>query len=765
MARRDAGEVLRLLEHTDAAEIPAEARARAWMTEGFARCYLAALADDPAGGEAGTNRGRAVALLRQADSLATELRSPELSAEVALRQGTCLTYEKDAPGAEARLQAAFETAGRQRLQYLQAHAAGALGFLRLRNSRYDDAADWFERSRAFTAGLEADSVEVKLITNLGWCYTMLGDTDKAVPLLRQAETMARSLGYAEELKVALAHLGSNYLKLGRLGEARQCFEEGREIARGQSRVEEQAEFLSYLQSVALQGRDQHAARTYALEAAALRPAELARAPVPSLTEALLEVERGGHATAERMYEQIIHSQPDPDVAWQAQAGLARLYVATGRASDARRAFRETGTAIEHMPAQRKEDNFEFLLLSSLNEFYGRYATFLVDQGEANEALRVVEGSRGRVLWERSRGESEPMQHPQRYEPVARACGAVLLSYWIGERSFLWVVTGERTEVHELGLPASELRGRIERYQSVLLRSRDPLDVAPQEGVELYRILVGPAAAAIPKGGRVIVVADGPLHQFSFDTLIAPSPRPHYWLEDVVGLRTPSLGLLAARRPSGERPSSDLLLVGDPIQPSEGFPDLPNAAREIASIGQHFRATSVVLAGSRATPSAFRQADPSRFRLIHFAAHNKSNRERPLESAVVLSRDPAGYKLYARDVLDLHIRAELVTLSACEAAGSRAYRGEGLVGFAWAFLRAGARHVIASLWNVEDASTARLMDHLYQGLARGLAPPEALHEARLDLLRSQEAYRKPFYWGPFVVYAQQQAGRSPRPRTP
>jgi CHAT domain-containing protein len=103
---------------------------------------------------------------------------------------------------------------------------------------------------------------------------------------------------------------------------------------------------------------------------------------------------------------------------------------------------------------------------------------------------------------------------------------------------------------------------------------------------------------------------------------------------------------------------------------------------------------------------------------------------------------------------LHRPVECTTISACNGAGTRAFAGEGLVGLAWAFLRAGSQNVIASLWEVSDASsTAQLMDELYAGLDRGEDPARALRNAKLSVLKSNRTtvYRKPFYWAPFQLY--------------
>src|SRR6202008_2632300 len=135
----------------------------------------------------------------------------------------------------------------------------------------------------------------------------------------------------------------------------------------------------------------------------------------------------------------------------------------------------------------------------------------------------------------------------------------------------------------------------------------------------------------------------------------------------------------------------------------------------------------------------------------FTAHATANVESPLDSAVILSGPDLSFKLYARDVAAQPLEAELVTVSACRSAGERAYSGEGLVGFAWAFLRAGASRVIAGLWDVDDRSTAELMDRLYARMAAAAAAPRALREAKLALLSAGGTYAKPYYWAPFQVF--------------
>jgi CHAT domain-containing protein len=177
--------------------------------------------------------------------------------------------------------------------------------------------------------------------------------------------------------------------------------------------------------------------------------------------------------------------------------------------------------------------------------------------------------------------------------------------------------------------------------------------------------------------------------------------------------------------------------------------LPYAAKEIATVQGRLSAMKTrVITREAARSDVWGTANPGQYSVIHIAAHAEANEKNPLLSAIILSpqRTP---RLFARDIIDVPLQAQLVTLSACRSSGARTYRGEGLVGFAWAFLQAGSRSVIAGLWDVADESTSILMDHLYEGISRNESPAHALRAARLALRKT--TWSKPYYWGPFQCY--------------
>ena len=383
----------------------------------------------------------------------------------------------------------------------------------------------------------------------------------------------------------------------------------------------------------------------------------------------------------------------------------------------------------------------------------------------------------------------PPLNPQQI--AQRAEGAVLF-YWLGEKqSYLWVVTPQKTSWFTLPAGA-EIDAAVARYRKALGGPQDVLASADPDGRWLYRTLVAPAAQALKKDAKVFVIPDGSLNNLNFETLLVSDPKPsesklseskfHYWIEDVTIANASSLRVLGATRAgyTKEKRGRSLLLFGNSVAPNDKYPELPKAAAQMESVARHFPAAEQrIFAREQATPAAYLASNPEQFSYIHFVAHGTASRLSPLDSAIVLSKialskiapsktDPSktdlsetatsggnaendSFKLYARDIIRHPLRADLVTISACYGAGERAYSGEGLVGLSWAFLRAGAHHVVAALWEATDASTEQLMDKFYDELNKGANPDAALRAAKLSLLRGS-GFHNPFYWAPFQLYA-------------
>jgi CHAT domain-containing protein len=149
---------------------------------------------------------------------------------------------------------------------------------------------------------------------------------------------------------------------------------------------------------------------------------------------------------------------------------------------------------------------------------------------------------------------------------------------------------------------------------------------------------------------------------------------------------------------------------------------------------------------------------SEYRIVHFATHGLINSQNPQLSGLLLSlvdekgQPRPGY-LSVRDIYNLQLPAELIVLSACQTALGKQMRGEGIVGLTRGFLYAGAKRVVASLWNVDDSATAELMQWFYEGMLREKrSPAAALRLAQLRLLR-QSRTAPPYYWAAFSVHGE------------
>jgi CHAT domain-containing protein len=184
--------------------------------------------------------------------------------------------------------------------------------------------------------------------------------------------------------------------------------------------------------------------------------------------------------------------------------------------------------------------------------------------------------------------------------------------------------------------------------------------------------------------------------------------------------------------------------------------LPFTRMEAAAVAALAPAASVLRAtdfdASLTLATSDRLAD---YRIVHFATHGLINSARPELSGLALSmvdakgRNQDGF-LRLNTIYNLRLSADLVVLSACQSALGKEIAGEGLVGLTRGFMYAGARRVIASLWQVDDVATAELMKRFYRGLLQErLTPAAALRAAQLEL-RGQPQWSSPFYWAGFLL---------------
>lgn len=653
-------------------------------------------------------------------------------------------------------------ARQERAPLLEVNALVNLGWLAASREHFDEAVEINQAALRMSDSLRTRGNTATILGNLAWAYFELGNFEEARRFYQDGAERSQQSGLSGYSAYWFTGVANSYLALHQYGPAEDLARKTLDRAHELSNAQTITVCLNTLAEVMLRTGRLSEAKAYNQEAL---KSEDPGGDTFGIPDSLM---MAGHiAVAERRFGEgekffrrvLLGSGLDAPHRWEAEAGLAEVQEGQGKERGAERLYLQAISTIEDARHSINHEELRLSFLSSGIAVYGKYIDSLVRVGRPMDALRQAELSRARTLEEGLSFSSEPKSNPQhdvRALRIAQAAKASLLFYWIGEdQSYLWVITP--TKIAYFTLPkADEIEPIVKSYEKTALGMRDAQDAGNVDGQRLYEMLVGPAKQLISQGSRVIVLPDKSLYGLNFETLVVPNPLPHFWIEDVTLTTASSLTLLERSSTGRTTKEKNLLLVGDTEQASPDFPPLLQAPAEMQKVGRYFPdGQRKVLEGKQATPSAYLTSNPERFAYLHFVTHGSASHTRPLESAVILSKEGDSYKLYARDIVQHRLNANLVTISACNGSGTRAYSGEGLVGLSWAFLRAGAHNVIGALWEVSDASTPQLMDALYGELSQGKDPATALRDAKLSLLHSNDprsVFKKPFYWAPFQLYA-------------
>jgi tetratricopeptide (TPR) repeat protein len=694
-------------------------------------------------GRAANLRGEnqaALALLRRAAALVPP--HSALAMAVDLRLLIALTQLNDFAAAEAAGRRALAYAKANRLPWAEIQASGNLGYIALNAHRYEEAISWFEGVHRLS---RSPGNEEKALGNLALCYLGLGDADRALDLFQRAEPLALAAGQQYDAMIWLGQSGNIFFQRGDYSTAADRFRRALALSESLGGTSFTPAWAYNLARTHLERNEVSAAELLLAQAAKLaQPNDRALQAALSVAGARIAEIHGQLPRAEAGYQAIgADTTLTPADRQEALGRLARLYARSTRFPQAGATYRTLLALGEATRSRLEHDSSRLSYGATIADLYAEYVDFLMERGQALLALETAATIRGRLLG------GQPIRAPA-LRQLAAATGHVILFYSTGpSRSWLWTITP--SAIHSSPLPgASTLRPLLASYSRLIEDLRDPRhseDPAPRRLTEL---LLQPALAALSPGARVYLVPDGPLQALNFETLPSPHHRGRYWIEDASSTVVPAPSLLL--QPPRPTAPAGALLAGDPALMPEPYQPLPHARAELAAIAATLPPASARrLEGDQCSRTRLLSESVDRYRYVHFAVHAVANAIDPLHSALLLNRRDDGSALTAADICRLPWRAELVTLSACRSAGARNYGGEGLVGLAWAFLEAGAQNVIAGLWDVNDRSTASLMGALYRGIARGEKPAAALRQAKLELLRSNSPYAKPYYWAPFLFF--------------
>lgn len=307
-------------------------------------------------------------------------------------------------------------------------------------------------------------------------------------------------------------------------------------------------------------------------------------------------------------------------------------------------------------------------------------------------------------------------------------GQLLLEYFVTpQQVYFWAVDKQKLHSFSVRVSHAELVKSLGALRTAIAERKSTKEYQALAR-ELYNELIAPAESFI-QGKELIIVPHDVLHNLPFHALIGADG--HYLIENYPIEYLSSASLMqftqAKRRAIGKK----VLAFGNPAV-NERVKELKFAEQETAQLKKFFPDTTRILR-SEATKVKAKELAPQ-YDILHFAAHTELKQDDPLSSAVLLAASGSDDgRLEVRDVFGLDLKASLVVLSGCETALGKLSTGDELVGLTRAFIYAGTPSVVASLWKVDDASTAYLMSSFYKNL-KTKSKVESLRQAQLDMIR-------------------------------
>jgi tetratricopeptide (TPR) repeat protein len=397
------------------------------------------------------------------------------------------------------------------------------------------------------------------------------------------------------------------------------------------------------------------------------------------------------------------------------------------------------------------------------------------QTQLPDLRRDIEVTRAQLDSIRARGVVAATQTslPESLEDVEKAIpeGTVVLAYFTGDRaSHVWLIGHEHFRYALLpdrkGLEASILASRREQTSGSVGAATRRL------GEQLFGSLLDDISAQ-----RLLVLADGPINGVAFAALPIPHTGGRLGVDRFVISNAPSLELALRTARSRAVEPLKIAIVSDPVYSREDrrltgvaytsaaepgqssgsakLKRLVYSATEARAVAGSFeRADVTELAGFDASAGRVLQLPSRELGVLHFATHAVARPDEPDQSALYLSeytndghRQPAD-RVTADDIARSGLHANLVVLSGCATGSGRELQGEGVLGLTYQFLANGSNTVVASLWPVEDALTARFMQEFYTAYRATGRAPDALRTAQLRI-RGTAATA---VWASFVVRA-------------
>jgi CHAT domain-containing protein len=431
-------------------------------------------------------------------------------------------------------------------------------------------------------------------------------------------------------------------------------------------------------------------------------------------------------------------------------GIAQARLATGDRAGAIEAYMQAIATAEQVRTRFRSEEFKTGFFGDIQQIFDEAIALLMENAQVEAAFDVSERSRARALLDLVRNRVQmSVDALTLADPFGQAISASQLRAVLPEgvavveyhvlprRTYAWVIRRSGITPVALEVSRETLRHAVRHFQKSIRRQAINI---PRIVADLYEQLVHPLGLAGAES--VVVIPHDALHYLPFQALHGPMG---YLIEERTISYAPSSSVLVQLLTKEPEQRGRVLALGNP---DLGTPRLalPGAQREVERIKAIFPSTEVYVRQEATKERLMAQAPQSH--LVHIAAHAEVDEIDPLNSVIRLARKAKlSGKLRAHEVFRMSLpHTALTVLSACDTGLGRISRGDELWGFSRAFLSAGTRALLVSLWPVDDESTAQLMVRFYEELRKG-ATHRALRTAQLEVLQNVR-FSHPFFWAPF-----------------
>lgn len=647
----------------------------------------------------------------------------------------------------------------------QGRAYANLGIAYHSLGHFKTALEYHEQDLRIAKEAEDIAGKGRAYGNIGITYRSLGDFDKALRHHKEEVKIAEQLGDKAILGGANANLGNSYRSVKDFEKAQECYELHRKIV---EEIGDKAGQGGAYANLGLIQRDlgnfQKALEFHQLELDICKECDDKVGQGRAYANLGLDYHflRNFNKALEYHQLDLQFSKDCKSISGQVRAyfNVGRVYHSLGDLSNAEDHFKFcVGYCKEVRDLLHSEDDWKIKLRENYKDAYNALLMVQLEQNKIVEALQTAERGRAQALSDliESRyglnlslsgtsGEMETiisdLTSNNSSQTIFIAGGRRAINIWV-------LGKGNGIRFVQKTINEDNLEPLIKQtYQDIGDDEGSALPDSSRDTLKIwYDMLIRPIEELI-QGTEIIIVPVGVLFLVPFAAL---KDQHSKHLSERFRIRlTPSLTSLQliGKCPERHHCTTGALLVGDPYVENIRiikFKKLEAAKEEVEMIGKVLHTTPLI--GKEATKvEVLRRIDS--VALVHIAAHGLEETGEIVLSTSSKRPKMKDFVLTMKDVLDAKLRAQLVVLSCCYTSRGQ-IKAEGVIGIARAFLGAGARSVVATLWAINDNATREFMRHFYRYLLEGNSSSESLNQA-MRCLRESDNFSDVSCWAPFVL---------------